>query len=135
MPSCPPTRMKTGRSGPSKCAFASMTLIAECSASELGAFPVASKNRRAEPAAKALVADRPGLAMSVDLQIRVAGAIRCMKKLGVCYQADQNVGLLRRAIRLVAALVCEGLVELGNPAASLLELRPQSLKGGADRYS
>ena len=55
LPSCPPTRMKTVRSGPSKCAFASITLIAECSASEFGAFPVASKKRRASQRRKPLL--------------------------------------------------------------------------------
>ena len=47
--------MKTGRSGPSKCALASTTLSADCSASELGAPPVSSKNCRASQRRKPLV--------------------------------------------------------------------------------
>ena len=84
-----------------------------------------------QPAAKAFVADRPSLAMAIDLQIRVSGAVRCMEKLEVCREANQDVCLLRRAILLIVVLVGEKFIELGNPAASVLELRSQGLKGGA----
>ena len=97
LPSCPPTRMKTVRSGPSKCAFASMTLSADCSASEFGAFPVSSKKRRASQRLNHLVADRPGLAMAIDLQIGVAGAIGCVEQVSLGRKADQDVGLLGRS--------------------------------------
>ncbi len=50
----PPTRIWTTRSGASKCALASITLSADCSASELGAPCVASKYLRASQRRKPL---------------------------------------------------------------------------------
>jgi hypothetical protein len=43
----------------------------------------------------------------------------------------QDVCLLGRTILPIVALVCEKFIELGNPAASLLELRSEGLEGSA----
>jgi hypothetical protein len=69
--------------------------------------------------------------MAVNIHISVASAIGCMEQVSFGCQADQNVGLLRRTRLPVTCLVPEKLVELGHAAASLLQLCPQGLKGGA----
>src|SRR5262249_50632303 len=88
------------------------------------------KEAARQPAAEALGADRPGLAMTVDVEIGEACAVRRMEQLGRLCQLNQDVGLLRAASARVAALPGDRLVKLGHPAAGFSQLRPQRLKGG-----
>ena len=119
------------RSGASKCALASITFSADCSASELGAPPRRLEEAARQPAAEALGADRPGLAMAVDVEVGEAGAVRRVEQLGGLREVDQDVGLRRAAPARFAALLGDGLVERRHPAAGLLQLRAQRLEGGA----
>src|SRR5215218_5737433 len=98
--------MWTCRSGASKCALASMTFSADCSASELGAPPVSSKKRRASQRR-----DRPGFAMSVDGEVGEAGAVRRVEQLGRSREFDQDVGLRRVAPARFAAFVGNCIVK------------------------
>ena len=119
------------RSGASKCALASITFSADCSASELGAPSRRLEEAARQPAAEALGADRPGFAMAVDVEIGEAGAVRRVEQLGRLREVDQDVGLRRAAPARVAVLLGDGLVERRHPAAGFLQLRPQRLERGA----
>src|SRR6185437_14595699 len=88
------------------------------------------KELASKPTLEPLAADRPALAMSVNRQIGVASAVRCMEQVGVSGEADQNVGLIGITPALVGILVCEGLVKRRHATASRLQLGPQGLKGG-----
>src|SRR5438477_4296554 len=84
-----------------------------------------------KPPAKALGADRPGLAVTVDVEVGETGPIRRMEQLGGLCEVDQYVSLRRAAPAHVATFFGNRLVEGGDAAAGLLELRAQHLERGA----
>src|SRR5262249_45501378 len=73
-----------------------------------------------QPTAEALGADRPGLAMAIDIEIGKTGVVRGMEQLGRLRQPNQDVGLLRAASARVAALFSYRFVERRPPAAGTL---------------
>ena len=51
------------------------------------------KEAACQPAAEALGADWPGLAMAVDVEVGEAGSVRRVKQLGRLREVDQDIGL------------------------------------------
>ena len=84
-----------------------------------------------QPAAEALGADRPGLAVAVDVEIGEAGSVRRVEQFGGLREFDQNVGLRRSAPANIAAFLGDSFVECGDAATGFLEPGAQQLEGGA----
>ena len=86
-----------------------------------------------QPAVEAPRTNEPRLAMTLDVEIGVAGQVRRMKQVGGLGEPEQDVGLrLRPRVRDAAsALFGERVVERGDAAAGALEPGPQGLEGGA----
>jgi hypothetical protein len=59
-------------------------------------FPGRLKKATGEPALNHLIADRPSLAMAVNLQVGVASSVGCMEKLGISREANQVTLRARR---------------------------------------
>ena len=83
-----------------------------------------------QPAAEALGADRPGLAMAVDVEIGEAGAVGGVEQFGGCASSIRMSACVGPRPR-VAAFLGDGLVERRHAAPGLLQLRAQRLEGGA----
>ena len=75
-----------------------------------------------EPAPKSFAADDPCLAVTVNLQVRVSGAVRCVEKYCVSRQSEQYVGLRRAAPTRFSAHLCNCFVYCGNATTSLFQL-------------
>ena len=84
-----------------------------------------------QPASEALAAHRPGLAVTVDVEIGEGCAVGRVEQLGGAGEVDQDVGLGRPPPIGVAVLLADGVVERSHAAAGLLQLRAQRLEGGA----
>jgi hypothetical protein len=83
-----------------------------------------------QPAAEAPSADRPSLAMAVDVEIGEGAAVRGVEQLGRPRQVNQYIGLLRAAPRRFSVLLRYGLVERRYPAACLLQFCPKRFECG-----
>src|SRR4051812_49510323 len=84
-----------------------------------------------KPAAKTLGANRPGLAMTLDVEIGEADAVRGVEQFGGLREYNQDIGLLRPAPACIAIFFGDRIVKRRHSAPGLLELRPQPLECGA----
>jgi hypothetical protein len=85
-----------------------------------------------QPTCEAFRADRPRLAMTVDVEIGVAGPVRYMEQIDGLRESEQYVGLrLRPPARSNTGFLGDRLVERGDAAACALESGTQGFEGGA----
>lgn len=75
-----------------------------------------------EPAAKTFGANRPCLAMAVDIEVGEAGAVRRVEQFGGLGDADQDIGLLGTAPACITAFFADGVIESRHPATGFLQL-------------
>ena len=85
-----------------------------------------------QPAAEALLPNRPCLAVAVDLEIGEAGSVRRMEQLRLLREGDQDVGLLRAAPATISRLIGGGLIVGGVlDIGGVLDRRAVALRLGA----
>ena len=78
-----------------------------------------------EPLLEPLAANRPSLAMPIDVQIHETSAIGCVEQKQVACEADEDVRLARPATADGAAHLCQGFVECCHATCpACLEPRP-----------
>ena len=81
-----------------------------------------------QPTLEALTSDRPGLAVTIDVEIRETDTVRRTEQLSGLREVDQYVCLRRAPPALVTRFRRDRLIERSDTAAGLLELRAQGLE-------
>ena len=88
-----------------------------------------SEERLRQPAPELLVANRPRLAMPVDVDVHETRALGRMEQRRRIRQLDQGVSLRWSTPRRFASRLGNGFVERRDPNAGIFESRAQTLEG------